>query len=576
MFLDALLAGPQETRTRTVHGYHPSSPLFEGLWGTGSASSAGEMVDETTAATVSAVYAAVRLVSWTRAVLSLCAYERTGENDRKARKDLPIYGILHQRPNPDQTAFVFHAQQSAYELLWGNSVAWIETTRGGQVGALWPLDASKVGFGRFADRTLAYDVSRIQDRPTKAEILTGAEVLHVPNVVIPGGAMPGVVGRSVIDHARESLGEQIAAQKFGGGFFAGGSLYALALKLKGRAGDPERLRKNLETVHGTGRRRIPVLEDEAELQQFGMPLKDAQFVEQRQGLYIQDVARWFGCPPHLLADLSRATFSNIAEQQLNWYQHLLPWLTVVAQEYSWKLFTEAERRKLFVEHLVDTLLKGDIQKRFVAYSTALKDGWMSRNEVRAKENLNSMGKPGDVYTVQAGVANIESLLDPPEPEGADGEDGPDDGSDESTEESRSKPRASSPSSCHPVQPSPDAIGAARRALGVAVSRMIHKECLDVRQAAAKPGEFLGFLDRYYRTWMDRLEVALRPAAEACRSLGVEIDTDELAFRHCDEARRSLLALSGEATAADLAKRVDALCEEWETTLAANLVDRFLK
>jgi HK97 family phage portal protein len=546
MILDILT---ETKRATSIEGFHPSSPLFQGLWDVTRETTSGESVTQETAATVSAVYAAVRWVSWTRAILALCVYERKENGDKEAQKDHPVYRVIHTRPNPDMAPVTYYAQQSAYELLWGYSVGYIEKTQNGEVGAVWPLPAWGVKLGRFGDGSLAFDVSSLDDKPTPKDVLMASEVVHVPNIVIPakGEAMPTVAGRSVVSYAREALGEQIAAQKFGGGFYAGGSLFSFALKKDGKLG-PEavkNLRAGLEKVHGY-KRRTPIFEDGLEPVPLGMPLRDMQFIEARQGLYIQDVARWFSCPPHILADLSRATFSNIAEQKLEAFERLLPWLMLTAQEYSYKLFTEAEQQRLFVEHVTETILKADIKTRYEAYERALMGGFMNRDEVRQKENMNRMPKGGKVHTVHAGVQNVEALTEKPKEE---------------------KPQ-------EPTQPPGVVEDAARKALENGLRHAIGKEQGAARHAAEDPGKFLGWLDRYYPGYEAKMASILTPACDVCRVVGVSADPVEIARTHCEASHQALLGLSGEVTAEHLRSRVEEETTRWEAEISPILKQTF--
>jgi HK97 family phage portal protein len=274
------------------------------------------------------------------------------------------------------------------------------------------LHAGKVDVLRMDDRKIVYDIRRIppEERPTDKTILMPSEVLHVP-----GLGFNGIVGQSVLHFAREQLGEAVAAQQFGAGFYAGGASPILALKhpIKLREGTADKLRRNWEGVHGGSKRRIAVLDEGWDLQAVGMPQKDMQFLDSRV-FYSIEIARWFGMPPHRLKDLSRATYSNIAEQQLEWAEALLPWLVRWEQEFNRKLFTEAERKTLFCEHVTEGLLRGDIEKRYGAYATAVQWGWMSRNEVRRRENLNQLGAEGDEYMVPVNMQAASQLTVPQE------------------------------------------------------------------------------------------------------------------------------------------------------------------
>jgi hypothetical protein len=303
----------------------------------------------------------------------------------------------------------------------------------------------------------------------------------------------------------------------------------------------------VEKVHGY-KRRVPVFEDGIEPIPLGMPLKDMQFIEARQGFYIQDVARWFGCPPHILADLSRATFSNIAEQKLEAFERLLPWLVVTAQEYGYKLFTEPEQQRLFVEHITETILKADIKTRYEAYERALMGGFMNRDEVRQKENMNRMEEGGKVHTVHAGVQNIETLAHQP--------------AEAQAEESE------------PESPIGPLRGAARKALENGLRHAIGKEQVAARRAAEEPGKFLGWLDRHYPGYSGKMSAILTPACDVCRIVGVNVDADEIARAHCEASHQALLRLSGEVTAEHLRSRVDEEATRWEAEIPTILNQTF--
>lgn len=366
----------------------------------------GVEVTERNALTLSAFYAGLRLISWSVAQLPIKVYRRESNGDKTAVDEHPVQRLLQKRPNPDMTAMEFRSQGQSFVLLWGKSISYIERDGTGQPVNLWPLHARDVQV-ETVNRELRFDISRVTDPPTDKRILFPFEVL----------AVPGFLGKSIVECAREQLGEAIASQQFGGGFFAGGAQPVYALKHPSKLGDDtgERLRKSWSQVHGGVRRRVAVLEEDMSVETIGMPLKDAQFLESRQ-FHVTEIARWFGVPPHKLRDLMRATFSNIHEQKLEWLEDLLPHLIRWEQEYNRKLFTEAEQESgLFVEHVVEGFLKGDIEKRFNAYSTALNWGFMNRNEVRRRENLNSLGPEGDVYMVPMNMQDAAKLTEEPEP-----------------------------------------------------------------------------------------------------------------------------------------------------------------
>jgi HK97 family phage portal protein len=511
----------------------------------------------------------------------LNVYQRVGDDERRVAREHPVYHVVHRRPNPDMTPLVYSAQQSAYELLWGNSFAYIEPLADGSPGALWPLPAWGVAMGRFPDRTLAYDISAIPDRPTTKDVLGAHEVLHVPNIVAPDRAakLPGVTGRSVISYARESLGEQLAAQKFGGGFFAGGSMFASAVKVPGslkKAGAKERLREGFAKVHGTPKRALIVLDEGAELD-YGLPLKDLQFLELRQ-FSVAEIARWFaGVPNHLLNDLSHATFSNIVEQNLDFLRRLLPLLTLTAQELSWKLFDDAERLTYYVEHILEHLLRADPHTRATIHSLGLKDGWLDRDEVRRLENRNSMGPAGKIKTINPGVENIDRLLEKDEepddekPIAGFAGNGDEEDEEEEQEGTEGTEEEESRDSRLPT-PNSDGRSAALLALTDELGRLVHKQGIEARHAAMVPKKFCLWNDKYHADFFHKATRRLTPAVDTCRAMGIDVEAEDFALRLCQESHRSLLEVAGQATAAELLAAVEALAAEWEKTRVAAMIE----
>ena len=374
---------------------------------------AGVPVDENTPLTLSGWYAALRFLSWTMGSVPVKVYQRVGETDRKIRRETSVWKLLHDRPNRNMTPVVYMEHSILSVILWGHAISWVEKDVFGELIALWPLPRQNVIIGKFPDGSLAYDASGVPDDdrpPNMPNVLASFEVLDVP----------GMGGKSVVENARDSISESVASQNYGGSFYAGGGAQNLSLEHPGRPSDPaiEHLRSQFVGTHGNQRTRGPIiLREGMTANVIGMPLRDAQFVESRQ-FHVTEAARWLGVPPHVIADLSHATFSNIAEENIAKVQGFLPWMKRFEEEWNWKLFTQDEQDQgLFSEHMVDSLLAADPVSRNAAFSTQLQNGYMNRNEVRAKLNMNSIGPEGDVYTVQSNLTTIEKLAaDEPEPE----------------------------------------------------------------------------------------------------------------------------------------------------------------
>jgi HK97 family phage portal protein len=393
MILDNLLAREEETRVKVISGYGVDrDATLKAVFGKGTDTVAGVAVDEEAAMGVSAFYCGVRLLSWGPAQLPLGVYQREANGDKTPRPDLPSYRVVHDVANPTMTAMKVREIGQVMKLLWGRGLAWIERDDWGRVKGLWPLHTRDVRIERSSKGEPTYDITRCKDEaefpepPTAKGVLFHRDVLDVPNFS----------GKSTLENAREELGETIAAQQLGAGFYAGGSLYAFALTTEKKLNEEAKknLRNQLQKVHGL-QRRTPVLDEGMQIDKYGMPFKDVQFIESRQW-HITQVARWLDIPPHKLKDLTRATFSNIEEQRLEWYESLLPHLVQWEAELTRKLFRQSN---LFVEHVVDGILKADVEKRYEAHQKGVQSGFTTLNEVRRRENQNTLGEAGDVVLV---------------------------------------------------------------------------------------------------------------------------------------------------------------------------------
>lgn len=231
---------------------------------------------------------------------------------------------------------------------------------------------------------------------------------------VVGQSFDGLKGRSVISHARESLGLAAAAELSGASMFGNSSILGLALTHPNTLSEPaqKRLKASVEEAHrGPSKAfRLMVLEEAMKVESIGIPPKDAQFLETRQ-FQVAEVARWFGLQPHMIADLTKSSFSNITQQSLEYVIYGLdPWLVCWEQAANWKLFRQDEQDKFFTEFLVDALLRGDMQARFTAYKEAISWGWMNVDEVRERENMNHLpDNLGEIYLVPENYTNRKAL-----------------------------------------------------------------------------------------------------------------------------------------------------------------------
>jgi len=381
---------------------HPSNPaewlLKLGAWPT----AAGVDVTVEGSLQSSAVFACVRVLSETVPSMPLVLYRRLSRGKERATSH-PLYGLLHDLPNPEMTAFEFRETLMGHLALWGNAFAEVELNKGGQVRGLWPLRPDKMKVVRRAGRL--WYVYKLPSG-THAE-LPFERVMH-----LRGLSTDGVMGYSPIDLARQSVGLALGTEEFGARFFGNGAQTGTVYEHPGKLSDEayERLKSSIEKRHQGLERahRIAILEEGMKANQVGIPPENAQFLETRK-FQVDEIARWYRMPPHKIGSLEHATFSNIEHQAIEFVSDTIqPWCVRWEQGIKRDLLTDRERAEYFAEHLVDALLRGDTLSRYQAYATARQNGWMSANDIRERENMNPVDG-GDVYLVPLNMVPADEI-----------------------------------------------------------------------------------------------------------------------------------------------------------------------
>lgn len=385
---------------------------------TGRPTNAGVDVSGDTAMNFSAVFCAVNIIAGTIASLPLQLYRRVGENAKEPYRDHPLYDVLHNLPNDEMTSYVFRETLQSHLLLWGNAYAEIIRDRVGRPVQLWPWNPTAVRARRTPDNTLYYEV---QEESGKRAV-SADDMLHVP-----GLGFDGRLGYSVLTKARETLGLGLAMEEFQARFYGQGTNVGSVLEHPGRLSDEAhaRLAKDLkEKRAGLAQSHTTlILEEGMKFVKTGMPLEDAQFLESRV-FQIGEIARWFNIPPHKLKELSKATYSNIEEQQIEFVQDTIrPWAVRWEQQIDWKLLRPEERQTLFAEFNLDGLLRGDFKARMEGYAIMRNVGAINADEIRAKENMNPIGgRAGELYwkPLNMGDASSEDAVKAPADSESDG------------------------------------------------------------------------------------------------------------------------------------------------------------
>ncbi|SDX45301.1 phage portal protein, HK97 family [Marininema mesophilum] len=499
----------------------------------GRPTSSGARVNEDTALRSTAVYAAVRVLSETIASLPLAVYQRMPGGGKDKAVNHPLYTILHDIANEEMTAMTLRETLQGHLALRGNGYAEIEYDKAGGIRALWPLRPDRVTPERLPSGKLQY---RLLLPDGQGVILPAERVLH-----IPGLSYDGLIGYSPIALAREAVGLSLATEEFGARFFGNGAQVSGVLEHPGRLGEEAQrnIRGSFEEAHsGLSRsHRLMILEEGMKYSRIGIPPEDAQFLETRK-FQLTEIARIFRVPPHMLADLSQATFSNIEHQSIEFVTHTIrPWLVRWEQAISMKLLSPVERKSLFTEHKVDGLLRGDIKSRYEAYSIGRQNGWLSANDVRDLENMNPLPEDqGDMYLVPLNMVPADQVGQVPEGEKKPIEDDSNEKEMESDSRSREK-RDLEQRSIRSATARRRLGNAYKRMFSEAASRVIRREKADVMRQAEKmlgkrdAGLFTDWLERFYRDHQGFVERNFSPVvfafaeaiqAEAAEEVGHQV------------------------------------------------------
>lgn len=368
-------------------------------------SSAGKVVTERSAMQMTAVYACVRILSEAIAELPLHLYRYQGTSKEKAI-DHPLYALLHDEPNPEMSSFVFRETLMAHLLLWGNAFAQIIRNGKGEVVALYPLMPNHMSVSRDKTGALYYEYTKASE---EAPTLKGCTVRLAPQDVlhIPGLGFDGLVGYSPIAMAKNAIGLAIATEEFGAKFFANGAAPSGVLEHPGVIKDPERVREswNATFAGSHNANKIAVLEEGMKYTPISIAPEAAQFLETRK-FQIDEIARIFRVPPHMVGDLEKSSFSNIEQQSLEFVKYTLdPWVVRWEQSIHRRLLTAEEKKNYFVKFNVEGLLRGDYESRMAGYATARQNGWMSANDIRELENLDRIPAEagGDLYLINGNM-----------------------------------------------------------------------------------------------------------------------------------------------------------------------------
>lgn len=357
---------------------------------------AGQSVTPESALHVGTVYACTTVIAETLGAQPLHMYERIADGARKPAPNHPLEELLHDQPNRYQTAIDFREMMTALALLRGRGIAELIPGPRGPVDQIKPLHPDLVTTKTLPDGTKTYDY--------RDPLLKGRTRTLLDDEVF---ILRGRFGMSVVELAAQTIGVSLAMEQYAANLFARGARPSGVLTHPKTLSDPlrEAMNKALAAFAAGGDRQGKplLLEDGMTWTQMGMSSKEAEFIAMRQFTVNEIAGRWFRVPPHKVGELTRSTNSNIEQQSMDFQTDtMLPWAERWEQAIRRDLIIAKQR--FFAEHDLDSLVRANIELRYQAYAFARQWGWMSVNDIRAKENMNPVDG-GDVYQVPLNMGN---------------------------------------------------------------------------------------------------------------------------------------------------------------------------
>ncbi len=370
-------------------GYQPVGATSDppSMWKTysnlGGANNSGIPVNTTTAMRASAVLACVRVLAETLAQIPLIVYRRVGDDGKERATDHPLYNLLHKHPNERQTSFEWRRLLQGHTVYRGNSYCEI-FWQGRSPVALIPLNPNRVRNENENGEILRY---LYHEDDGRERMIIPDNMLH-----LMGLSTDGVLGLNPIQQAAQNIGITLASDQFGATFFGNGASPSGVLTHPGNLSvkAQDNLRDSLlKRTSGDSANAPLIVEEGMKWEQMSLAPEESQFLETRK-FQVNDIARIFRVPPHMIGDLEKATFSNIEDQALEFVKYtMVSWFVMWEQRLTKSLIRDGND-SIFIEFLVDGLLRGDIKARSEANQIQFMNGALSQDEWRAQENRNPL------------------------------------------------------------------------------------------------------------------------------------------------------------------------------------------
>jgi len=364
----------------------------------------GNRVNEVSSLNISAIYSAITIIAGTIASLPRRIYKRLPDGGKIPAVDHPLFDRLYNKPNSsDMTAWSWIFSQIVHKYLWGNWYTYIkgDSYRNREFIPLLP-DRTYLDL----ENTNKY-ITNIDGKETN---ILRRKMLHIPHF-----SFNGKTGFGVIHFARESLGISMALDEFAARFFSNGANNGGVVTYEGKMDEADLKRISADfnkKYSGLGKSHNTVFlgGKSPKFEKLDSDAEKAQALQSRQ-FSVVEVARWMNLPPHILKELSRATFSNIEQQSTELVMYsFLPLVTQIEQAMNLSFFDDEERKDYFVKFELKGLLRGDLAARTNFYTAMLDRGIFNGNDVLELEDMNPQPDGlGDIYMVPFNMQNKEAI-----------------------------------------------------------------------------------------------------------------------------------------------------------------------
>jgi len=363
--------------------------------------SSGIAVDKNTALTFTAVWSAVRLLSESISILPINIYQREKNGDKTLALNNPSYYLLHNEPNNYMSSVTFFEKIMMDLCLSGNSYVHIVRSPRGLVQALIPLNAQdikvKINEGQIFYHNENSDV-----------VLDDYDILHFKGICDSSG----LLGLSPITQNANAIGWGMALEEYGSKYFTNSAKLSGVLETDRALSEEaiERLRNSFSNTYNQlkNAQSTAILEEGLSFKPITISPEQSQFLASRI-FSITEIARMFNIPTFMLQEHSKSSFNNIESLSQSYVTYtLMPYIRRMESEMNRKLFKTNEKGKIFVEWNVNGLLRGNIKDRNDSYKTGINNGYMTINEIRRKENMNSI-PDGDSHYMPLNMTTIDKL-----------------------------------------------------------------------------------------------------------------------------------------------------------------------